>query len=328
MIGLNSSNDGRFPPAEIAATGTKWVRAMCWPAHDITGWLSGCKAVGLKVLLGFDMTAVGDDDAQWRQRMAWWRDRYGVFADAWQIGNEQNHQSPSSWSMSAGRFTRLLRDARAELGPSAFLVAGGIVGDDGYLDRVDLSPVNAIAAHPYGCMASPDWPHPGWGAANMYVGSLIRGLERFHKPLWITEVGLPIMDGVSESFQAEYCRRMLRSCVQEGAAVAMWFSYHDDVTGHGLIRKDGSRRLAWHVFKDVAGTVVQPPPPQPGQWTAGPHGEWIGQGLLDALNRKRWTPLGGEEPFGDGWPAVTCVEGLILWDGRRGVARPLAWEAA
>src|SRR3990167_5095500 len=69
----------------------------------------------------------------------------------WQIGNEADHTSPSSWTLGEDRFSMLLRNAREALGSGRYLIAGGMVsGNPAYLDGVDLGPVDALAIHGYG----------------------------------------------------------------------------------------------------------------------------------------------------------------------------------
>lgn len=70
----------------------------------------------------------------WKQSMAYWRDRLPMVT-RWQVGNEPDHESPSSWTLAPDDFSDLLLLSREVFGPDAYLIAGGLVsGQPGYLD--------------------------------------------------------------------------------------------------------------------------------------------------------------------------------------------------
>jgi hypothetical protein len=256
-VGLNLSSDGRYDPSVLAATGARWVRVVAQPHVDLTDWMQRCRATGLKVLLVLASESFAGLP-NWSTATEAYRIRYGGLIDAIQAGNEADHVSGSSWSMKPADLSRLIKTVRLSF-PTTTLVASGMVsGNPAYLDNVDLGPADFIAVHPYGQRAEPTWPSAGWGFG--YVGSLLDAYARHGKKVWVTEVGLPVDGGTTETFQADYCGRMLRTLsARPDVPVVCWFAYHPDVPGFGLIREDGSKRPAWQMFKSVA--VSQPAPP-------------------------------------------------------------------
>lgn len=265
IVGINGPPDARFTAAEVLVTGARLIRFPAWPDVDtdlVAARLADYAVAGIGTLLVLDRSAIGDDPALWEARIREWRAKYGLWASGWEAGNEPDHASDSSSTMSPQDFGRLLKIARRALGPQARIIAGGQVsGNPDWLNEVDLSPVDALGVHPYGKHPEFDWPFTGWGTG--YLLDLLNGYRRFGKPLAITEIGLAVGDGISEPFQAEYLARTFRALDRWGVAQACWFALHDDVKGFGLLRADGSKRPAYDAFRAAAGGPIQPPAPVP-----------------------------------------------------------------
>ena len=160
----------------------------------------------------------------------------------WQIGNEADHHSPSSWTLTEAEFSTLLRHAREAL-PHAYLIAGGMVsGQPDYLDGVDLSPVDAIAVHPYGQRPN-GWPDKSWGFG--WAAELLSRYTRFLKPIWVTEYGGPLADfGGDSAKRGRYYGAMTETCASFGPNIgaAFPFKYEDaGVPGFGI---EGTPALA------------------------------------------------------------------------------------
>lgn len=211
----------------------------------------------------------------------------------WQIGNESDHRSPSSWTMQADDFSRLLRDARDTLPDTVFLIAGGMVsGHPEYLDTVDLSHVDAIAVHPYA---------KGPEAA----AGLIREYQRFSKPIWVTEFGATLADMPHASPEERWeCRRdyysgMVRALAPLCEAVIP-FCWHD-YAGFGI----GGTTVADGIRVALAEPVVPPS-----------NGGMMDQYTIDDETRGQitnlgWTPASDYVVTGGGG-YVLCSQG-ILW---------------
>ena len=123
------------------------------------------------------LESIGRDPSQWFSRITTYRDRYEGLIDAWQVGNESDHVSPSSWTMTQSALSELLRTARSALGSAAYIVGAGMVsGNPGWATSVDWSPCSAIACHPYA-----KEPH------SAPLDRLLSGYKALGKPLWVTE---------------------------------------------------------------------------------------------------------------------------------------------
>lgn len=151
----------------------------------------------------------------------------------WQIGNEEDHRSPSSWAMEPAAFSTLLKDARRLL-PNAYIVAGGAAdGQPGYFDRVDLGPADALGIHPYGRRPTATFPAPDWGFGPL--PEFIAGYKRFGKPIWLTEFGAVLAQFTSQGQRGEYYGRMVESAAAIGCEAAIPFKYEDaGVPGYGM----------------------------------------------------------------------------------------------
>lgn len=152
----------------------------------------------------------------------------------WQIGNEADQESASSWTLPEAEFSELLAAGRHALGVSKFLIAGGMVsGQPGYLDGVDLGPVDAIAVHPYGQRPSHLFPRADWGFGTLT--QLLARYRRFRKPLWITEYGAPVVQFQTASERGEYYGRMIATSAELECAAILPFKWEDaGVPGFGI----------------------------------------------------------------------------------------------
>ena len=196
-------------------------------ARDFCAALVACGMEPLPVLA---RESFAKPDTQWRRQIEEWAIWLGGIRH-WQVGNEPDHKSPSSWTMTEPGFSDLLRQARAAL-PDAYLIAGGMVsGNPDYLIDVDLSSVDAISIHPYG-QRPIDWPDKTWGFG--WAADLLDRYKGFGKPLWVTEYGGPAEDFSSAALRASYYGHMTRTISLQCAA-AFPFKYEDaGVPGFGI----------------------------------------------------------------------------------------------
>jgi hypothetical protein len=137
-IGLNVARDGRHDPALIRGLGATWIRIVALPDLDLSDYFRRCRSAGLKILLVLARESGGDYAAL--------AARYATLVDAWQVGNEADHVSPSSWTMQPSELAALGRSARAILPrPHVLVCAGMASGHPEWMAGMDLSWADAVA---------------------------------------------------------------------------------------------------------------------------------------------------------------------------------------
>lgn len=174
-----------------------------------------------------------------------YKQRYADLPIVWQIGNEPDGNEGASWAMNQAEFSDLLATARTVLGPEAYLVAGGLSGGwAGWLKGVDLSPVNAIAVHPYGRYADRP-PVPGWGFGSVTdllwsYRQQINAMGYGNLDLHVTEYGAPRSDLALA--WGGYMRDMTQTLSESGLVnTALQFCLTDlDVEPFGLFDRRGT----------------------------------------------------------------------------------------
>jgi hypothetical protein len=239
--------------------------------------------------------------------------RYLDLGVVWQIGNEPDIESPSSWTMSQDVFSLLLQTARNVLGPDAYIVSGGLAsGQPGWLGGVDLSAVNAIAIHPYGKWPSDAPVRGGWGFGP--VLPLIQGyrdqLDQMglgHLAMHVSEYGAPRTE-LGDSTFAQYTQDMTRALASSPLlGTILQFCLTDkDVPPFGLFDVNGQPK---------ATLPLGAPVPKP-----------IPNGPRFVLGFKDWhdhDPALIGEPVEDEWGATQGISqqrtthGILTWAGLR-----------
>jgi hypothetical protein len=251
MIGLNAPADARLSAQFFDFNKSHWTRAVLKPEYDLTPWIDEHHRLGMSVL---GVIARESQTGSYEETAAFYRDRYGDALEALQVGNEADHESPSSWHMEPWELNELLAAFRQHF-PDTTIVGPGLVsGVPSYLDNVDLAMVDAIAVHPYGQRPDnvDDWSElPGnFGT----VGALLDSYRPYGKPIWVTEVGLSTTE-CSPEFQARYCYAMLSTLnLRRDVPVAMWFCADDAmVPEFGLYDSNGSPKPSAAAFMRAAG---------------------------------------------------------------------------
>ena len=244
LVGTNYHPIHGYRPKDVADTNAQLCRFPMWDYYD--KFIKGIEQLGIEPLPVLDKNALHRTKKDWLWHMERYAARYPTIK-YWQIGNESDQpNSESSWYLPPETFTTLLEQARQAF-PDKYLIAGGLVsGDPTYLNRVDLSLVDAIAVHPYG--QAPDSWMP-WGHG--YASTLLASYRRFNKSIWVTEFG-----GQSELFHNEHERavyhtEMIRTLANFGVKVAVQFCLTDKmVPGFGMIDTDGNPKETYAAFKD------------------------------------------------------------------------------
>lgn len=147
-IGINVARDGSISPSLVRSLGATWIRVVATHDNNLRAYLQACRDVGLRVLMVLARESFADTlskDARLRQ----YDDLYRELVDAWQVGNEPDLESESSWTMPQQEFVQLGQLTRLRM-PAAHLVAGGLAsGQTNWLAGVDLAWADSVGVHPY-----------------------------------------------------------------------------------------------------------------------------------------------------------------------------------
>lgn len=270
QLGVNVDPRHGFRAEDIAAPGVAWVRTVLTPDYALWPWIEDCHAHDLKVLgviarESFRRGWIYKHAARYYGRhyapsLETPDSRPETKLDAWQIGNEPDLRSPSSWAMRPERLGRLLRAFRAAL-PDATIIGPGLAsGQPSYPSRFlpyAGAVLDAIAIHPYGQRPTPDFPSPAWGFGEVQtLVDLYRQVTT--KPLWVTEFGGPDRDFDDEHQRAQYHSEMLLALSRAGVEVAMVFCWSDAmVPGFGLIDAQGAAKESYAAFFDGARAILR-----------------------------------------------------------------------
>jgi hypothetical protein len=259
VLGLNAPADMRLAPNFFAMLGARWIRVVLLPDVDLTPWIQDAHSRGLKVLGVIARESI--DNMSFSEAAKLYSNRYGQSLSALQCGNEPDHESESSWTMTQSELNGLLATFDRIMEPDLLVGPGLVSGDPHWLDSVDTENLmSAIAVHPYGQRPDnlQDWSEtPGnFGV----VGSLLDSYRYHNRPIWVTEVGVSTTQ-VSHAFQARYTEAMLKALkLRSDVPVVTWFCADDAmVKEFGLYDINGSPKVAATSFMKVAG--AQEPEP-------------------------------------------------------------------
>jgi len=146
MHGLNVdplNPAGRPDPTLLHNIGFEWVRMVARPG--ITDYHDACQRAGLRTLLVIARESVLAASIGYYART--------YFPDAWQIGNEPDAVSPSSWTMAQEGYVAFWRECVSALKPQAapIVTAGLASGHPEWIGPIagELWGCHAVAVHPY-----------------------------------------------------------------------------------------------------------------------------------------------------------------------------------
>lgn len=245
--GVNVPHRGLTNIDNARNLGARWVRLVLVPDLFPSSLLAQYREAGLSVLAVLARESFPDEDFG-RQTNAYVR-MHGGDVDAWQIGNEPDHVSDSSWTLTQDEYAALLFVVAGAIGrarPDAIIVgAGGASGNPDYFRRGDiLKWLDGVACHPYGqdadaCRA----PAGNFGLARDLIGRYAElGL-----PVWVTEYGC---DDRPEAADEDACADYVGALTSQFMAdprvrVATHFCTTDAmVPGYGLLALDGTAKPA------------------------------------------------------------------------------------
>lgn len=223
------------------------------------------RQIAVTVVLASDSVS---DYPSFAEAITDYKERYWHLSVNWQIGNEPDHVSPSSWTLPAERLNVYTTIARDVLGPEAYITLGGLVsGDPSYLDHVDLRSVNAIGVHPYGKWPSSTSPREGWGygpVADLLLAYREKLNTRNAKrvAIHVTEYGVP--RGEIPNVEA-YLRDMAHAIAATGLVgdINQFCLSDKDVAPYGLFDQSGTLQSALPTLRPEAVAPSQPSPVAP-----------------------------------------------------------------
>ncbi len=246
VLGINVAGRGEQSAQQIAGLGSRIARFDTYPDADLRGWINSLHDLGIQVVATLASTALTHNPDNWWGWLQYWKQFYGPYVDYWQIGNEPDHQSPSSWTMDPGAYSHLTMLSRHAFGDNAYLIGAGLASGDtqGWPRQLNWEHVNAGACHPYAKDKNDSNP-------NQPIDVLFNGYKRIFgdKPLWVTEYHARQI-GMAAALRDD-------SRIEHGLA----FCFSDSmVPGFGLIEDEA----ALADYKAAAGAqTTQHPAPTP-----------------------------------------------------------------
>ncbi len=297
---------------ELGATWARWTPDPAYEAMHVA-YCRQLRAVGIQVFLTLDGDAYRtfgelDDINVIAHANYTYAQAFGEFVSAVNPVNEPDGTGDESTHMTYETVNECIYQAQDKWPDHVPIVGvGSVSGDVGYYDGVRTDWLDGIDGHFYAKMP-PSWnPSPDMSLERIIDEHLVR----IGRPLWISEIGLPIMDGVDEELQADFLRdTMTYLRDRSDVAGALWF--HQHYGGWGLMGADHRRRPAWYAFQDVAGGLVIPEV-QP----------------TYVLGFERWAnlegyllgaPLRDERVVAPGWTTQATSTGVLNWVDGKGYA--------
>lgn len=239
-VGVNIANHGDPDTGRVAALGARWVRLVLVPSMYPSSLIQRYKAAGLKVLGVLARESFPGGGTDYAAMVTMYARVHGNDLSAWQVGNEPDHVSDSSWTLSQDEYAALLKQCHSVIArthPDAEIVgAGGASGNPDYFRRGDiLRYLDGISCHPYGQDGDVvKAPSGNFGKASDLIGRYYDlGL-----PVWVTEYGTDSRDDRKAALYVGDLTRQFKA--DPRVRVACHFCLHDlMVPGFGLFNVGG-----------------------------------------------------------------------------------------
>jgi hypothetical protein len=237
LLGTNVGHSSKYKPNRIADLGLNIARIVLTPERIHNDYLNDARNCSVELLGVIARESLGTMTPL--QAAEFYVAQYPTLK-YWQIGNESDHVSDSSWTQSKAELNELLdvfvSTIRLKI-PHAKIYGPGLVsGQPDYLDGVNLDGLDAICVHPYA-----QWPDT--------VGNLLNGYRRFEKPILITEFGWPEPDWKA---QGEWFESMLYAMRDAGVIGMINYCWDDEQNPHFGLVSEGLRKPAATAFKRFA----------------------------------------------------------------------------
>jgi len=243
---------------------------------SVPAWASG---VNPKEVKGFWDTFAPRDISDWKEYVRRVVSRYKNDIRYWEIWNEENGEDFYKPMPDAVAYTGILKSSYRtikSIDPKATVILGGLqmngiipnpwspikvenflqkiydAGGGAYFDVVNI--------HPY--VLSNKNEGPGYCAKlTRDTVEVMKKNGDAHKPLWVTETGLPTGNGVTEQMQVEHFNGICSELGKIPEVKALfWFALRDypkTICGGedsmGMIATDGRRKPIFEAYKKLAG---------------------------------------------------------------------------
>lgn len=178
----------------------------------------------------------------------WYTSRYSGLVDMWQLGNEPDIQSSSSWTMTPQEYIRMLSYWRKYI-PTGRIVGPGLAsGSNAWWLQIPTytrALLHATAIHMYQQMPAPDYPHVGWGNG----GTVADLLSLFpNQRIWVTEFGAHVPNDFNlDSERAEYISKM-KEALSDVDMAAYFCAADSMVQGYGLFDANGNANETYAAY--------------------------------------------------------------------------------
>lgn len=212
ILGTNVPSDGTIPASELSDIYPNGIVRIVGRREfeEVQYWyLKSLKDSGLKVWLCIAKESIGD--MSFKDAAYYYLYRYSGFLDYLQVGNEWDHISNSSWTLSPDELFDLVYSfwSNPLIRDIPIILGGAVSGDAERLGDITrtLSLLDGISIHPYGQRASESHVAPSgdFGVAERLFDTYQSKLTQlgFNIKMYVSEYGVS-SDQVSLDKQAEY----------------------------------------------------------------------------------------------------------------------------
>lgn len=170
----------------------------------------------------------------------WYTSRYLPYVDMWQLGNEPDIKSASSWTMTPHQYIHMLSYWRKYIPTDRIIGPGLASGSNAWWNALPSwtrSMLHATSLHIYQQMPTPDYPSPNWGNG----GTVPDLLSLFpNQRIWVTEFGAHVPNDFDTDHQrAEYISKM-KEALSDVDVACLFCAADSMVEGYGLQDTQGN----------------------------------------------------------------------------------------
>lgn len=207
----------------------------------------GCKVLAVIARESYKPTP---NQQMWSHYTAarWYSTRYLPYVDMWQLGNEPDIKSASSWTMTPHQYIHMLSYWRKYIPTDRIIGPGLASGSNTWwlkLPSWTRQQLHATAIHMYQQRPSSDYPASDWGH-----GSVPDLLSLFpDQRIWVTEFGAHVPNDFDTDHQrAQYISKM-KEALNGNVDTAFYFCAADSmVEGYGLFDANGNTNETYAAY--------------------------------------------------------------------------------
>jgi len=255
----------------MAAAGIKWVRGFDQGRTASTLAAASANGVELSGILAFStvspQTFPVDDLPAWRAYVTGSLNDTRDKVHFWEVWNEPpnftENKSPAAYAtiVAAAYEAAKAADPSVQIGLAAQSVNLNFLAqalDAGAADHFDY-----VTVHPYETMGLVEF---GWEAEYMSIVPTIRKLladknpAKRDVPVWFTEVGEPVGNGVTPEHQADTLVKAFVMGIAQGVTRVHWFEPLDGDSGpFGLVDSSGNERPSYVAVRTLTEQLGEKP---------------------------------------------------------------------